>query len=46
MLLDTNAFIWLIFNSKMLSDKARDEIKNLENLYVSIASLWEIAISP
>ena len=44
MILDTNAFIWLIFDSEKLTDVAKRKIRDCENLYVSIASLWEIAI--
>ncbi len=44
-LLDTHTLIWFIEGSKELSQTARQtiEIENADN-YVSIASLWEIAI--
>lgn len=44
-LLDTHTFIWFIEGSKELSRTARQtiEIDNADN-YVSIVSLWEIAI--
>lgn len=44
-LLDTHTLIWFIEGSKELSRTARQtiEIENADN-YVSIASLWEIAI--
>ena len=44
-LLDTHAFIWFIEGNNRLSSTARDSILKPENqLYLSIASLWEIAI--
>ena len=44
-LLDTHAFIWWLENSKQLSPHARGLIANPNaNVYVSHASLWEIAI--
>lgn len=44
-LLDTHTLIWFIEGSNLLSEKARKEIES-ENAanFVSIASLWEIAI--
>lgn len=44
-LLDTHTLIWFIEGSKELSQTARQtiETENADN-YVSIASLWEIAI--
>ena len=44
-LLDTHTLIWFIDGSEQLSQKARQEIE-IENAnnFVSIASLWEIAI--
>ena len=44
-LLDTCAFLWFIGGSERLSRPARDLIEDFDNsLYLSIASLWEIAI--
>ena len=44
-LLDTHTFIWFIEDDKMLSPKAAKEIIEINNdCYLSIASLWEIAI--
>ena len=44
-LLDTHTFIWFSENNKLLSKKVAKEIKNLDNnCFLSIASLWEIAI--
>lgn len=45
-LIDTHAFIWLVIDDKdKLSNKATNTLKNLNNeLFISIASFWEIAI--
>lgn len=44
-LLDTHAFIWFINGDDALSRKALEAIENHpESNYVSIASLWEIAV--
>jgi PIN domain nuclease of toxin-antitoxin system len=44
-LLDTHSFIWFIGGSERLSPRARTLIEAEENtVYVSAASLWEIAI--
>ena len=44
-LLDTNAFIWFIDGDDHLSHSALYAIENFENeAYISIVSLWEIAI--
>ncbi len=44
-LLDTHAFIWFISGDPKLSERARTEIENPDNLkLVSIASLWEMGI--
>jgi PIN domain nuclease of toxin-antitoxin system len=44
-LLDSHTFLWFIANPDMLSKQALSLISNDENeLYFSIASLWEIAI--
>ncbi len=42
-LLDTHTFIWFVNGDKELSSKAKKTIDNGEN-YLSIASIWEIAI--
>jgi len=45
LLLDSHALIWFINGDKQLPDKSVKRIKNLNNkCYVSIASIWEIAI--
>lgn len=43
-LLDTCTLLWFLDDSGQLSKKARDIIGKSEDLYFSIASLWEIAI--
>lgn len=44
-LLDTHAFLWFIAGDSSLSQFARSAIENLDNnRYLSMASLWEIAI--
>ena len=44
LLLDTHALLWFIYNDDRLSSNAVNAIKETEIVYVSIASLWEIAI--
>ncbi|MBN3882373.1 MAG: PIN domain-containing protein [Nostoc sp.] len=43
-LLDTHAFIWLTENDSSLPDNLRIIINTADIVYLSIASLWEIAI--
>ncbi|MDZ8087136.1 MAG: type II toxin-antitoxin system VapC family toxin [Nostoc sp. DedQUE12b] len=43
-LLDTHAFIWLTENDLSLPDNLRMMINTADIVYLSIASLWEIAI--
>ena len=43
-LLDTNALIGLLFNPDILSKDANKIIQESEELYISIASLWELGI--
>ncbi|MBW4622422.1 MAG: type II toxin-antitoxin system VapC family toxin [Cyanosarcina radialis HA8281-LM2] len=45
LLLDTHAFLWYFQGSDRLSPKAAEILENTShNLYISIASLWELAI--
>jgi len=45
LLLDTQAFLWFIAGDSSLSQSARSAIEDLNNnRYLSVASLWEIAI--
>ena len=44
-LLDTHAFIWFFNGDEQMSLKARKLIEDSKNsIYVSIASIWEVAI--
>ena len=43
-LLDTCALIYMLFNPDRLSARASEIIESENDLYVSIASLWEIMI--
>jgi PIN domain nuclease of toxin-antitoxin system len=43
-LLDTHAFIWLSENDPNLPINLRQKIDSAEKVYLSIISLWEIAI--
>lgn len=45
LLLDTHAFIWFISGDQALPQRALNAIKDTDNkCYISIASIWEIAI--
>lgn len=44
-LLDTNAFLWLVSTPDRISTRVRETLQNQENeLFVSAASTWEVAI--
>ena len=43
-LLDTHALIWFMFDDTQLLDPTLKRIKNEDKVYVSVASLWEMAI--
>ncbi len=43
-LLDTNILYWLLYQSDRLSDTILNLLADAEDLYVSSASIWEIAI--
>lgn len=43
-LLDTCAFLWYLEDSPKLSPKAREIIASNDHLYLSLVTLWEIAI--
>ncbi len=43
-LLDTCAFLWFLDDNPKLSTKAKNTIEKSNDIYLSIASLWEIAI--
>ena len=45
LLLDTHAFIWFVEDDENLPERVRLRIEDIENdIFVSIVSLWEIAI--
>ncbi len=44
LLLDTHAFIWYSENDPKLPESIKTDIENADRVYLSIASLWEIAI--
>ncbi len=43
-LLDTHVVIWSLYSSNKLSERAKDVLLHEPEVYVSVASLWEIAI--
>ena len=43
-LIDTHTFLWFIHDSPQLSAKAKNLLESDSDLWVSIVSLWEIAI--
>ena len=44
LLLDTHIFLWSVRNDRRLSKKARSKILDASEVYVSSASIWELAI--
>lgn len=44
LLLDTHIFLWSISDDERLSRKARSKIMQAADVYVSSASIWEVAI--
>ncbi len=44
LLLDTHVLIWLLLGSSRLKDSVREQIDTAEEIFVSAASIWEIAI--
>jgi PIN domain nuclease of toxin-antitoxin system len=44
LLIDTQIFIWSVIESTDLSEQARDIILEATDVFVSAASIWEIAI--
>jgi PIN domain nuclease of toxin-antitoxin system len=44
LLLDTHAFIWYSEDDSKLPESIKTEIETADLVYISIASLWEIAI--
>lgn len=43
-LIDTHVFIWLVENDDSLPVTIKDELEQTENVFVSVASFWEISI--
>lgn len=43
-LLDTHVFIWAVTDSRRLSKEARTIMRDATEVFVSAASIWEIAI--
>ena len=43
-LIDTHVFIWLAEDDPNLPVAIRDTLENMDNVFVSIASFWEISI--
>ena len=44
-LIDTHVFLWFVENAKNLSETARNHIEDeSKDIFISIASLWEISI--
>lgn len=43
-LLDTHSFLWFVSNDKQLSPTACQTIQTSKLVYVSMATIWEIAI--
>ena len=43
-LVDTCAFIWYVLNDKNLSQRVENIILGSDNVYISYATLWEIAV--
>jgi PIN domain nuclease of toxin-antitoxin system len=44
LLLDTHILIWILNDDPALSEGARSQLTSASQIFVSIASLWEIAI--
>jgi PIN domain nuclease of toxin-antitoxin system len=43
-LLDTHILVWWLYEQQRLSDEAVDRLDRAEQIFVSSASIWEIAI--
>jgi len=44
LLLDTHIFLWAVAGSRLLKPAARRVIESADHVYVSAASIWEVAI--
>jgi len=43
-LLDTHVFLWLVGDPQKLSSRAKTLIRNADRIYISSATIWEVAI--
>lgn len=43
-LIDTHTLIWFLYNDDRLPETVNEKLKTSKNVYVSIVSIWEIAI--
>ena len=43
-LLDTHVFVWAVMDNPRLNQRAKAIIEEASGVYVSAASIWEIAI--
>ena len=43
-LLDTHIFLWAVAGSRLLKPAARRAIQSADQVYVSAASIWEVAV--
>jgi PIN domain nuclease of toxin-antitoxin system len=44
LLLDTHVFLWVVTSNRRLKSSAREFLSRADAVYVSAASIWEIAI--
>ncbi|HEY4068848.1 MAG TPA: type II toxin-antitoxin system VapC family toxin [Burkholderiaceae bacterium] len=44
LLLDTHIFLWAVAGSRLLKPAARRLVESADEVYVSAASIWEVAI--
>ncbi len=44
LLLDTHVFLWVVAGSASLKPRTRNMIESAEEVFVSAASIWEVAI--
>lgn len=43
-LLDTHSFLWFVNDDSQLSQTANQTIQTSKNVYISMASIWEVGI--
>lgn len=44
-LLDTHSFLWFVNDDSQLSQTANQTIQTSKNVYISMASIWEVGIN-